>query len=150
MELQEWHTHVLLPLVTCGFWSSLWALHLLWIFYLVHAKLLDQQQHLWIPAKPHSSHHIYDTISFHVVRSFFKRYAIRRNCYHNDSELTEAMQSKKEVDHDSANHALVGAQIWGRQKGVAPICSDLLHFLPICSDLFSQQIRETPFFRPLL
>ena len=70
--------------------------------------------------------------------------------------------------------------IWGQQKGVTPICSDLfrfarflpicsdlrslfsgmprflpicsdlLRFLPICSDLFSEQIRETPFCRPLL
>ena len=70
--------------------------------------------------------------------------------------------------------------IWGRQKGVSPICSDLFRFprfLPICSDLRSLfsgmprfvpicsdllrflqicfqnksgQIRETPFCRPLL
>ena len=37
-----------------------------------------------------------------------------------------------------------------RVFGNAPICSDLLRFLPICSDLFSEQIRETPFCRPLL
>ena len=67
--------------------------------------------------------------------------------------------------------------VWGRQKGVTPICSDLFRFLPICSDLHSlfsgiprfvpicsvffrlvpicfqnksEQIRETPFCRPLL
>ena len=34
--------------------------------------------------------------------------------------------------------------------GNTPICSDLLRFLSICSDLFSEQIRETPFGRPLL
>ena len=30
------------------------------------------------------------------------------------------------------------------------MCSDLLRFAPICSDSFSEQIRETPFCRPLL
>ena len=67
--------------------------------------------------------------------------------------------------------------VWGRQKGVTPICFDLLRFLPICSDLRSllsgmprfvpicsdsfrfvlicfqnksEQIRETTFCRPLL
>ena len=55
--------------------------------------------------------------------------------------------------------------MWGRQKGVTPICSDFLRFapprfVPICSGVFqfvpiyfqnkSEQIRETPFCRPLL
>ena len=65
--------------------------------------------------------------------------------------------------------------LWGRQKGVAPICFDFpvffrfvpislfsgrLRFVPSCSDFFrfvpicfqnkSEQIRETPFCRPLL
>ena len=57
---------------------------------------------------------------------------------------------------------LFGDPIWGRQKGVIPICSDspfpsdlfrfallLFGIAPICSDfsydLFSEQIRETPF-----
>ena len=35
----------------------------------------------------------------------------------------------------------VGAPDRGRQEGVSPICSDLLRFLPICSDLFSEQSR---------
>ena len=73
-----------------------------------------------------------------------------------------------------------GAPDWGRQKGITPICSDLFRFprfLPICSNLRSlfsgiprfvpicsvffrfvpicfqnksEQIRETPFCRPLL
>ena len=32
----------------------------------------------------------------------------------------------------------------------APVCSDLLRFLPICFQNKSEQIRETPFCRPLL
>ena len=43
--------------------------------------------------------------------------------------------------------------IWGHQKGVAPICSDLLRFLPICSEVLPEQIRTNqgnPFCRPLL
>ena len=34
--------------------------------------------------------------------------------------------------------------------GNTPISSDLFRFLPICSDLISEQISETPFCRPLL
>ena len=34
--------------------------------------------------------------------------------------------------------------------GNTPICSDLFRFAPIASDLFSEQIRETPFCQPLL
>ena len=40
--------------------------------------------------------------------------------------------------------------IWGRQKGVTPICSDLFRFprfLPICSDLRSSQTSNPCFFR---
>ena len=62
--------------------------------------------------------------------------------------------------------------LWVRQKGVTPICSDFFRFLPICAPCFreipdvfrfapfssfvpicfqnkSEQIRETPFCRPL-
>ena len=34
--------------------------------------------------------------------------------------------------------------------GNTPICSDLFRFAPFYSDLFSEQIRQTPFCRPLL
>ena len=73
--------------------------------------------------------------------------------------------------HGAPHPKLSELPVWGRQKGVGPICTDLPVFFrfallvvrnaPICSDDFfrflpisfrnkSEQIRETPFCRPLL